>query len=300
LSIPALGDRARQALELQALQPIAETVAAPNSYGVRPKRQCADASAPCCNVLRQHTSAPWILAGAIHGFFAHMAFSWIEAHLPMQKGVWSQGLRRGGIDHGALAPPTAGVPQGGSISPVVSHGVLDGLEAVVHGSAWQRRVHHIHDVRWTDDCIVTAHARQGCEATILPRSTACFAERGVRLATAKTVMPSIIDGFDFLGQTLRQQARRHGTPATLQRTPSPGRCQGIKTPVKALGQPAVGATPVRRIERLNPGWRGGAHAPRHILGAATCATLASFVWRRRYRWAKQRPPETTGRWITKR
>ena len=31
LSMPAMGDRARQALYLQALQPIAETVAAPNS-----------------------------------------------------------------------------------------------------------------------------------------------------------------------------------------------------------------------------------------------------------------------------
>jgi RNA-directed DNA polymerase len=35
LSIPAMVDRARQALYLQALQPIAETMADPNSYGFR-------------------------------------------------------------------------------------------------------------------------------------------------------------------------------------------------------------------------------------------------------------------------
>jgi RNA-directed DNA polymerase len=69
LSMPAMVDRARPALYLQALQPIAETVAAPNSYGFRPKRQCADAIDQCFNGLRQHTAATWILEGDIHGFF---------------------------------------------------------------------------------------------------------------------------------------------------------------------------------------------------------------------------------------
>jgi RNA-directed DNA polymerase len=300
LSIPAMGDRARQALYLQALQPIAETVADPNSYGFRPKRQCADAIDQCFNVLRQHTSATWILEGDIHGFFDNIAFSWIEAHIPMNKGVLSKGLRSGFVDHGALYPTTAGVPQGGIISPVVSNLVLDGLEAVVHGSAWQRRVHHINYVRWADDFIVTANSRQVLEETILPRITAFLAERGVRLSTEKTVMTSIIDGFDFLGQTLRKHARRNGTPAKLQITPSKGSCQGIKTQVKALCKQAVGATPARLIERLNPVLRGWANYHRHILCAETFAKLDSFVWRRLYRWAKQRHPDKTGRWITNR
>ena len=37
---------------------------------------------------------------------------------------------------------------------------LDGREAVVHGSTWQRRIHYINDIRWADDFIVTAHTRQ--------------------------------------------------------------------------------------------------------------------------------------------
>ena len=173
LSIPALVDRARQALYLQALQPIAETRADPNAYGVRPKRRCADAIDQCCKVLRQHTSAPWILEGDIHGFFDHIDFSWLETHIPMNTCVLSKWLRSGCIDHGTLSPTTAGVPHGGIISPMVSHVVLDGLEAVVHGGTWQRRVHHSNDVRWADDCIVTANARQVLAETILPRINAC-------------------------------------------------------------------------------------------------------------------------------
>ena len=57
LSIPAMADRARQAVYLQALQPVAETTADPNSYGFRPKRRCADAIDQCFKVLRQQTSA---------------------------------------------------------------------------------------------------------------------------------------------------------------------------------------------------------------------------------------------------
>jgi RNA-directed DNA polymerase len=37
-----------------------------------------------------------------------------------------------------------------------------------------------------------------------------------------------------------------------------------------------------------------------MLCAATFATLDSFVWRRLYRWAKQRHSDKTGRWITNR
>jgi hypothetical protein len=142
----------------------------------------------------------------------------------MPKGVWSKGRRSGVLDHGALYPITAGVPQGGSISPVVRHWVLDGLAGVVHGRAWQRRVHHSTDVRGADDFIVTANSRPVWEDTIRPRL----------------------------------------------------------------------------IERLNPVWRGWANDPRHRLWAATFAKLDSVVWRRLYRWAKQRHPDKTGRWITSR
>jgi RNA-directed DNA polymerase len=65
LSIPTMEDRGRQALHLQALAPIAETTADRNSYGFRPKRRCADAIDQCFKVLRQKTSATWILEGDI-------------------------------------------------------------------------------------------------------------------------------------------------------------------------------------------------------------------------------------------
>jgi RNA-directed DNA polymerase len=278
LSIPAMVDRGRQALWLQALEPIAETLGDRNSYGFRPKRRCADAIAQCFNVLRQKTSAPWILEGDIQGFFDNISFSWLETHIPMNKRVLSKWLRSGFIDHGARYLTTAGVPQGGIISPVISNRVLDGLETVVCGGNWHRRVHNINYVRWADDFIVTANSRQVLEDVVLPRINAFLVKRGVELSTTKTVITPISQGFDFLGQTLRKHERPNGKPAKLQITPSKGSFGAIKSKVKTLCKQAAGAPPEALIARLNPILRGWANYHRYSICSATFAQLDSFVW----------------------
>src|SRR2546430_15181035 len=58
------------------------------------------------------------MEGDIHGFFDHIAFSWIEEHIPMNKRILAKWLRCGFVDQGALYPTTAGVPQGGILTPL--------------------------------------------------------------------------------------------------------------------------------------------------------------------------------------
>jgi RNA-directed DNA polymerase len=75
--------------------------------------------------------------------------------------------------------------------------VVDGLEAVVQGGSWHRRLHNLNDVRGADDCIVTAHAREVIEESVLPRINAFLAARGVRLSPTKTVIARLSQGFNF-------------------------------------------------------------------------------------------------------
>ncbi len=300
LSIPALVDRARQSLWLQALQPIAETQADHNSYGFRPKRRCADAIDQCFKVLRLKNSATWILEGDIEGFFDHIRFSWLETHIPMNRRVLSKWLRSGFIERGTLYPTDAGVPQGGTISPAISNQVLDGLEAVIHGSARYRRVHRINYIRWADDFIVTAKSREILEEVILPRINAFLAERGVRLSPRKTLITPIEQGFDFLGQTIRKYPRPNGKPAKLQITPSKASLDAVKAKIKALCKQAAGAPPGQLIDKLNPVLRGWANYHRHVICGEAFGQLDNYVWRRMYRWAKRRHPNKTGRWIAER
>src|SRR2546430_768850 len=69
LSIPTMHDRAMQALYLLALDPIAETLGDPNSYGFRTERSTADAIEQCFNVLARQHAPQWILEGDIRACF---------------------------------------------------------------------------------------------------------------------------------------------------------------------------------------------------------------------------------------
>jgi RNA-directed DNA polymerase len=71
LGIPTMQDRAMQALYLLALDPIAETLADPNSYGFRKERSCADAMEQCFNALSRSTCPQWILEGDIQSCFEY-------------------------------------------------------------------------------------------------------------------------------------------------------------------------------------------------------------------------------------
>jgi RNA-directed DNA polymerase len=218
----------------------------------------------------------------------------------MNKRLLAKWLRSGFLDHGTLFPTTAGVPQGGIISPVISNLVLDGLEHVVCGPSRFRRRHHLHYVRWADDFIVTANSRQALAEVILPRIEAFLAERGVRLSTEKTVITPLAQGFDFLGQTVRKHERPNSKVAKLRITPSQASLQALMDKVRTLGKQARGATPEQLIDTLTPVLRGWANYHRHSICGQTFAKLDTFVWQRVYRWAKRRHSDKTGRWITDR
>jgi RNA-directed DNA polymerase len=66
-----MDDRARQALRLLALDPVAETTADPNPYGFRKERSVADAIEQCFTLLACSNSPQWILEGDIHSCFDH-------------------------------------------------------------------------------------------------------------------------------------------------------------------------------------------------------------------------------------
>jgi RNA-directed DNA polymerase len=95
-------DRAMQALYLQALDPIAETTADPNSYGFRKERCCADAMEQCAIVLSNSTRPQWILEGDIKSCFDQISHTWLLDHIPMDKTILSTWLKAGYLDKSVL------------------------------------------------------------------------------------------------------------------------------------------------------------------------------------------------------
>jgi len=164
LGIPAMKDRAMQALYLLALDPVAETTADINSYGFRPQRSTADAIEQCFTALGNIHTAPWILEGDIKSCFDGISHDWLLTHIPMEKSILRKWLKSGYIDKNVFYPTEEGTPQGGIISPVLANMTLDGLER-------RLRVHFpkttikgiaakVNFVRYADDFIVTAASKE--------------------------------------------------------------------------------------------------------------------------------------------
>lgn len=129
LSIPTMTDRACQALYKLALEPVAETLADPNSYGFRIWRRCADAIGQCFAILCRKNSPQWILEADIRSCFDEISHSWMLSTILMDREVLLKWLKAGYMDKGSLYPTKKRTPQGGVVSPTLADMVLDGLES---------------------------------------------------------------------------------------------------------------------------------------------------------------------------
>ena len=160
LGIPTMKDRGMQALYLQALDPIAETLADPNSYGFRKERSCADAISQCYKALHLKDCAEWILEGDIKSCFDTISHAWLLTHVPMEKPVLGKWLKAGYMEKSVWHESKDGTPQGGIISPVLANMTLDGLETLLREkyppTSTRGRKSKVHMVRYADGTPVQA------------------------------------------------------------------------------------------------------------------------------------------------
>ena len=301
LGIPCMRCRAMQALWKLALEPIAETLADPHSYGFRPERSAADAIKQCFICLSQRNAAQWVLEGDIRGCFDNFSHHWLLEHIPMDKAVLSQWLQAGYIDEGALFESRAGTPQGGVISPVIANMALDGLEAAVYVSAGKsehaRRMSKLHVIRYADDFVVTATSKEVLESRVLPAIRCFMAQRGLELSEEKTRITHITEGFDFLGQNVRKYGTRR-----LKFLVKPARksITSLLTKVREIIKGNANATQAALIRLLNPVIRGWAGYHRHASAKSTFARVDYLIWNMLWRWAMRRHPGKGARWINNR
>ena len=293
LGIPTIRDRAIQALYKLALEPIAETLADPNSYGFRPKRSCADAIVKCHNVLSQGNSSQWILEADIKGCFDNISHQWILQHIPLSNKVLKQWLKAGYIDNKQWFPTESGTPQGGIISPTIANMVLDGLEEVIN-LARQRpscNPFKIHFIRYADDFVVTASNRDYLENEIKPIISKFLAERGLELSPEKTKITHINDGFDFLGFNIRKY---NGKCLTKPKKDS------VKSILSSISECATSHKSVKQeelIRMITPKIKGWANFFYHSAAKRTFALLDHKVVKILWKWAKRRHPNKGQYWI---
>jgi RNA-directed DNA polymerase len=296
LSIPVMSCRALQALHKLALDPIAETLADPNSYGFREYRSCADAIQQCFCSLAKRDCAEWLLAADIRACFDQISHEWLLANIPMDQRVLRQWLQAGYIEGEDLYPTDAGTPQGGIISPVLANMALDGLEAAIRkavplrvGSSNTRT--KVNVIRYADDLVSTGGSKEILEDKVLPALRAFLAPRGLELTEEKTRILRIEDGVDFLGQNLRKY---HGKFLIK---PTREAVQSLLGKLRALLRKFQSGPVGVMIQKLNSVLRGWANFHRHVVSADTFRDIDTWLFHRLRRWLRRRHPKQNLAWL---
>jgi RNA-directed DNA polymerase len=312
VGMPVLLDRAHQSLAKLALEPQWESRFEGDSYGFRPGRSPHDALAAIFLAISR--KAKYALDADISGAFDNIDRTALLAKLdtfPALRRTIKGWLQAGVLHEGRFSPTNSGVPQGGTISPLLMNVALHGMEQVVAASDGHgpRRPQLI---RYADDLVVLHPDLAGVQAA---RATLeqWLAGTGLELKPSKTRITHTLHvhegqvGFDFLGCTVRPfpVGRTHSGKG------SDGRLLGFKTsitPSKAAVQRHVQTlgdlirkhrtvTPDDLIALLNPRIQGWANYYRSVVASATFAACDSHLYHQLRSWCWRRHPTKARRWI---
>ena len=294
LGIPAMRDRAMQVLYLLALDPVAETLADPNSYGFRRERSTADAMEQCFTALARKASAAWVLEGDIKACFDRISHDWLEAHIPMERAMLRKWLKAGYLERQILHATDDGTPQGGPLSPALANLTLDGLEQQLRARYPKPKAGYnakVNLVRYADDFIITGDSRELLEQEVRPLVEAFLRERGLELSAEKTTVTHIAEGFDFLGHTVRKYRGK------LLITPSRTNVKAFLGKVRAIIKDHKHLTAGQLIVWLNPLIRGWAMYYRHQVSTKAFRSVDNALFCCLWRWAKRRHPKKRAWWV---
>lgn len=296
LGIPTMTDRAMQALHLLALDPVAETLSDPNSYGFRKKRSVADAIEVCFQVLGKPNSPRIIFEADIKSCFDMIDHSWLMKNVPMNKKILEKWLKSGFMEQSVFYDTLTGTPQGGVISPTLANIALNGLEAMLRKhfpkDPYKAVRMKVNIVRYADDFIITCISIECLQNEIIPLVAAFLKERGLTLSEEKCLITRIEDGFDFLGQNLRKN--KQGKVLT---TPSFRNVHTFLNKIRKTIKDNPTLPTHDFIGLLNPKLVGWAMFHRHVCSKETYAYVDSQVFWAVWRWAKRRHPNKGPRWI---
>jgi RNA-directed DNA polymerase len=283
LGIPTQADRAEQALELLALDPVEEHLADTCSHGFRKGRSTQDAMAGCFLSLCRRHSAEWILEGDIRGCFDELSHDWLLEHIPTHKGKLRAWLKVGFMERGVVHPIVDGTPQGGILSPTAANRALDGLERLLRARFKGR--HKVNLIRYCDDFVITGASRVLLEDDVKPRVVQFLKERGLELSEEKTRIVHIDEGFDFLGFNYRKY---HGK---LLIKPTKTSIAAVKGKIRAIFKTGGSLPQDALIRRLNPIIRGWGGYYRHVVSKQVFSDIDHAIWRMTWNWAKRRHPQ---------
>jgi len=193
-------------------------------------------------------------------------------------------LEAGYVEADFFHETESGVPQGGTISPLLLNVALHGMQQKL-GSAYRCVV-------YADDLIVCASTREKTEA-----AKATIEEwlqpRGLTLHPEKTRIIHIDDGFNFLSFNIRRykskcliKPQKEKVLAFLARLRL-----WLNTHKQATTQQVIWY-----FNKILPGW---SNHYSHVVSSRTFSYVSEQIWRMLWRWCLRRHPEKSRSWVAK-
>lgn len=303
LGIPTIEDRCVQTMVKNALEPFWEARFEGVSYGFRPGRGCHDAIEKIFRVARHNTSRPWVLDADIEGAFNHIGHDALQkaiGNFPARELI-KQWLKAGYVETEVLHPTDAGVPQGGTLSPLLLNVALHGIEQALGSSYTLQGVLRGHAalVRYADDLAVFCPTQEEANKA-KARLDEWLGVRALRLSQEKTHIRHLTEGFNFLGFHIRHYSTPNSSRSgyKLLIKPSQEAVQQLRRKLKGIWRKQVGSPTVALINEMNPIIRGWSNYFRIGVAKETFAKLDTFMYQRAQRYMKRRHPMKSGRWRT--
>jgi RNA-directed DNA polymerase len=307
LGIPTVRDRVVQAALKLVLEPVFEADFQPFSYGFRPRRRAQDAIAEIHQLYTWHYD--WVLEADIEACFDsidHVALLGQVRRRIGDKRVLAlvKAFLKAGIltVDGTETGTVTGTPQGGILSPLLANIALSVLDDHfagkwrATGTSTRRRGIRKRGgatcrlVRYADDFVVMVYGTREHAEALRSEVAGVLAPLGLRLASAKTQVVHLDEGFDFLGWHIQRRRKRGTSQHFLYTYPSKKALLSVMRKVRALTRRSKNRMLADLLHRLNPVLRGWAAYFRHGVSKRTFAYLGEFAWHRVIGWLRKRHP----------
>ena len=312
LGIPTIKDRIYQAKLKGIIEPCYETIAEPNTYGFRPKRNTKDAIKQIFNGLQEKKEA-WVLEGDLKGFFDNIKTKAIISHPIIKDDKEIVATINNLVKSGAVTvkqeriKTEIGTPQGGVISPLLANIAFTGMETMINEWAWENRAKTgqkqrrrkqcpVQVIVYADDFVVIAKERWIIKELEIVIRQWCLEKMGVELSKEKTHITNVEDGFDFLGCNIRKYKTNNTKSETLIK-PSKASIKSIKLKIKDICKSGCRLSQDELIRKLNPVIIGWANYHSGNVAKKVFSAIDKQVFERLWKWAKKRHSNKSNTWI---
>jgi RNA-directed DNA polymerase len=304
LGIPAIFDRAMQAVVKTALEPEWEARFEPCSYGFRPGRGCHDAIGRIYNFAIPTGRKKWVVDADIAGAFDNIGHDALLRQLgsfPARELV-RQWLKAGFMENGIFHETDAGTPQGGVVSPLLANIAFHGMETAM-GVRYNNRgeiISHRGLVRYADDFVIFCETEADAHAA-RAEMAAWLAPRGLSLSEKKTRIVHLSVGFDFLGFNVRQYlvpTTRTGLKLLIK--PSREAVKKLMSRLRDEWRTMRGQNITAVLRRFNPVIRGWANYNRGQVSKVIFADIDNWMFHHEVRWARCTHPKKPWYWLKRR